>query len=129
MFDKDPDFFSPGRQSKLTRKELKEWFANDNDECNIPMLEDRGRIANLYGLALLQFKLTPDEIVKKSDGHLLNYPTGFLNFLDKIPGYCEDHLAKKSMLLAMILASRPEQFLKVIDTDDWDQSLITTSSE
>jgi hypothetical protein len=41
----------------------------------------------------------------------------FLDLLRTVPGYREDPLQKKAMLLAMILENRPERFLRVTDRE------------
>ena len=76
----------------------------------MPALELHLAQAKQYGHDMLALKLTPQIIldqVQESASPLRS----FFELLDKIGGYKEDPLRKKSGLLAFILEQRPEEFL------------------
>ena len=71
-----------------------------------------------YGRLLMDYDITPAEIVRESN----EQKESLLFFIDKtldIRGYNNDDLRKRNLLLAMILANRPEKFLIVNDPSNW----------
>jgi hypothetical protein len=113
--DEDPDFCSPEQQANLSRAELLEVFRADNGEDPMPALDLHLEMANQYGQDMLALGLTPQLVLQE----VLDSPQPletFLILLDKIGGYKEDPLRKKSLLLALILKDRPENFLPLQDS-------------
>lgn len=106
----DPDFFTPQRQAHLTRAELLDVLRADDGTDPMPAFDLHLDLARSYGRDMLALNLTPDLIVRQS----LASPRPlqkFISILDRIAGYKEDPLRKKTNLLALILNQRPEFFL------------------
>jgi hypothetical protein len=73
-------------------------------------------MAHHYGRDMLALGLTPRAVLDKALASAHPLQT-FLLTLDHIGGYKEDPLRKKSLLLAMILNLRPENFLPLRDDE------------
>ena len=108
--EKDNDFCSPERQANLRLNELMEVFRDDNGNDPMPALELHLEESQRYGRDMLSLQLTPHSIIENVNKSKNSLRT-FLNLLDRIGGYKEDPLRKKSGLLALILNQRPERFL------------------
>ena len=108
--DTDPDFFSPQRQAEQSLDETADLFRSDNGNDVMPVIELHLDAAHRYGQSMLKLRWTPTSILQTSLQTKTPLET-FLKMLDKVGGYCEDPLRKKSALLAMILNNRPEVFL------------------
>jgi len=111
VLDKDPEFYTPHRQAVLTREDITQLFKADDGTDPMPALDLHLELARDYGRDMLAFQKTPRSIlqeVQKSATPL----QALLYQLDKIGGYKEDPLRKKSNLLALVLNQRPEGFLK-----------------
>lgn len=106
----DADFCSPERQANLSREELLEVFRADNGDDPMPALDLRLEQAHSYGRDMLALQLTPQAVLDKALASAQPLQV-FLDWLDRIGGYKEDPLRKKSALLALILNQRPENFL------------------
>jgi len=106
----DPDFCSPERQTNLSQEELLEVFRADNGDDPMPALDLHLEQAHRYGRDMLAVSLTPQAVLGKALASAQPLQT-FLVTPDQIGGYKEDPLRKKSLLLAMILNDRPENFL------------------
>jgi len=104
------DFYSPQIQAKLTREDMIMVFRGDDGSDPMPALDLHLAQAHAYGRDMLALNLKPAEIVEAAN--VAAHPRRtFLEKLDSIGGYKDDPLRKKSALLAMILAQRPERFL------------------
>ncbi len=113
--DADVDGLTPAGQARIPRDELARRYASD-DSAEMPMINEHWHGAQNYGRDMLALGWTPTGIVARantSDTPL----RAFLAQMDCIGGYKEDPLRKKSVLLAIILQQRPEQFLRV-DSDE-----------
>ncbi len=106
----DNDFCSPERQADLSREELLGVFRADNGDDPMPALDLHLGQAHSYGRDMLALQLTPQIVLDKALASSQPLQT-FLDTLDRIGGYKEDPLRKKSALLALILNQRPENFL------------------
>lgn len=106
----DADFCSPEHQANLTRNELLEVFRSDDGLDPMPALDLHLEMAQAYGRDMLALHLMPKIVLQKSQASPSPLRT-FIELLDKISGYKEDPLRKKSGLLALILNQRPESFL------------------
>jgi hypothetical protein len=107
---KDPGFCSPARQATLTREELLEVFRADDGSDPMPALDLHLAQARQYGADMLALGLSPRAIVECARASALPLQA-LVGQLDRIGGYKEDPLRKKSSLLALILSQRPERFL------------------
>lgn len=115
---RDAAVFSPEYQASMSHAALAALFSDDGVKCPLPMFESHLRLARGYGGDMLSLGLTPAEIVERSNAS--DHPLGeFLSMVTQLTGYREDPLRKKAMLLAVILASRPEGFLGVTDVEHW----------
>jgi sugar/nucleoside kinase (ribokinase family) len=112
----DADFCSPERQANLSRKELQEVFRSDDGDDPMPALDLHLEQARRYGQDMVALQLTPRTVLQKAMTSAQPLQS-FLDTLDKIGGYKEDPLRKKSSLLALILKDRPEGFL-ALGTDE-----------
>lgn len=108
--ESDADFCSPARQANLSRAELLEIFKADDGSDPMPALDLHLEMANAYGRDMLALHLTPDTVLQKAQASATPLAT-LISILDKVGGYKEDPLRKKSGLLALILNQRPEAFL------------------
>jgi len=114
--EQDADFCSPERQANLSRDELLEVFRADNGDDPMPALDLHLEQAHHYGRDMLALQLTPQAVLQESLASAQPLQT-FLVLVDKIGGYKEDPLRKKSLLLALILNDRPENFLPLRDDE------------
>ncbi len=108
---RDPEFFAPRRLARMTADEMARWFSDDSVQPVLPQLVDRLRIARAYGQLMRERQETWAKILARVNAER-GPLAGLLLFLKTVPGYGEDPLLKKALLLAMALANRPERFLK-----------------
>ena len=115
--EQDVEFCSARRQANLKREKMLELFRADDGTDPMPALELHLEQAHSYGQDMLTLELTPRTILDKAlaSARPLN---SFLLLLDKIGGYKEDPLRKKSALLALILNQRRENFLPLEDDEE-----------
>ena len=108
--EKDQGFCSPARQADMTREELLDVFRADDGSDPMPALELHLAQARQYGRDMLALGLTPAALIEnaRASSRPLQH---LLCSLDRVGGYKEDPLRKKSSLLALILSQRPEGFL------------------
>jgi len=114
--EQNAGFCSPERQANLSREELLEVFRADNGEDPMPALDLHLEQARQYGRDMLALQLTPQTVLDKAIASTQPLQT-FLVTLDQVGGYKEDPLRKKSLLLALILNDRPENFLPLRDDE------------
>jgi sugar/nucleoside kinase (ribokinase family) len=113
--DADVNELTPAGQARISREELARCYTAD-DRAQMPMIDKHLRCAQNYGRDMLALGWTPAEIVSRSNAS--DKPlSALLAQMDCIGGYKEDPLRKKSVLLAIILQQRPEQFLRA-DADE-----------
>ena len=110
----DPEFYDPARLAKLSDDECAAIFHDDNGMNPLPMWPEHREIIHGYAHWFLDEGVTPRDVLDAANANRkpLN---ALLAQLCLIPGYREDPLQKKSMLLATILENRPEKFLRVTD--------------
>ena len=112
----DPGFLTPERQASLSREELEDVLATDDGPCVLPMFDTHLELARAYGFDMLSQGLSPEKIVDISNSRQDPFRT-FVEFCERIGGYQEDPLRKKTSLLAIILKNRPEAFLNIENSD------------
>lgn len=118
-FDKDSLVFTPSRLAVIKPGEFFQMFSDDNGPIPFPDLEVRYQNTRAYGQFFEEFGQTPSLIVERANKR----PDTLHDFLRQtsfIPGYDLDDLVKKNLLLAMALANRPENFLKIKETETWE---------
>ena len=106
----NPAFLTVNGQATVTEAQFAELYQDDNGQDVMPAIELHWQLANRYGQDMQALGYTPLSLVEEAQGGKRPLQT-FLSLLDKIGGYKEDPLRKKSMLLALILNQRPEKFL------------------
>jgi sugar/nucleoside kinase (ribokinase family) len=104
-------FYRPSQQAKMSLEDMLNLFRADDGSDPLPVVDLHLTQAHAYGKDMVALGLSPREIVDRANAseHPLQ---GFLEQLDHIGGYKEDPLRKKAVLLAIILAQRPERFLE-----------------
>lgn len=115
----EPRFFNPEFRAKLKLKDFAAFYRDDSGKCPLPMLPTHWQLAVQNSRDLLRHKLIPAKILEQSNKSKRPLRT-FLKLAGKISGYREDPLKKKLMLLAVILAERPEKFLKSNEESRWE---------
>ncbi|MBP7687431.1 MAG: hypothetical protein KA765_05975 [Thermoflexales bacterium] len=110
-WQRDPSSMSPAAQATLTAAQLDAMLRADDGTNPMPACELHLQQANAYGGDMQALGYTPRVIVEIAN-RAAEPRTAFLSLLDHVGGYKEDSLRKKTMLLALILEQRPEQFLR-----------------
>ncbi len=117
--DADENVFTPEHLKDVSEVELKEKiFVDDKGTIPFQDMEKRFEISREYGRWFIENKVSPKGIVIEAN----NKKESLKHFLDeykKIPGFSQDPLQKKALLLAMALTNRPEGFLTVKDPENW----------
>ncbi len=114
--DDDACGLSPDGHRRLTAETLEHRLRADDGDP-LPVLGLRLEQARGYGRDLCALGWSPAAIVAEANRARRPLAT-FLSLLDRIGGYKEDPLRKKSALLALILRQRPEGFLRVAEDED-----------
>jgi len=112
-----PEFFDPKNLSQISGKDFQKWFSDDNGIIKMLDLETRQYYTHCLGYVISNFFHPLDDEMEKIN-EKENPLALFLNFTRCLPGYSEDKLIKKNILLAMILANRPEKFLRA-SQENW----------
>ncbi len=109
---------TPEGQRRLNAVALERRLRSDAGRSpEIPALDLRLEQARGYGRDACDLGWTPARIVDEANA--ASRPlAAFLELLDRLGGYKEDPLRKKSALLALILRQRPEGFLRAADGED-----------
>ena len=88
----------------------------DDGECPIPAAGAHRELQQGYGAAMAELDDGIATLVERANASEKPAQT-MLDALAKVPGYAEDSLAKKAILLVLILANRPEGFLDLRDPE------------
>jgi hypothetical protein len=107
-----PGIFAPAAAAERTDAQWSDLFADDDGYNPLPMWEEHLEILHGYTAWFRERGLTPSGIVGASNTSAKPL-AAFLQEMAAVPGYAEDPLRKKLMLLAVILENRPERFLRV----------------
>ncbi|HMO50162.1 MAG TPA: queuosine salvage family protein [Kiritimatiellia bacterium] len=114
--NRDADVFNPLRMSAYTEDDWVDMFADDSGKNPLPMWPEHLEIMRAYPRWLLANATSPTAIVSACNREPKPL-AALLAILQTIPGYREDALRKKAMLLAVMLENRPERFLHVTDPE------------
>ena len=106
----NPTFLTVDGQAAVSAAQFATIYRDDNGQDVMPALDLHLQLANRYGQDMQALGYTPQRLVAEAQRSERPLQT-FLMLLDKIGGYKEDPLRKKSMLLALTLNQRPEKFL------------------
>lgn len=114
----DATVFALERLADATEATCQSLFSDDHGPIAFRDMDERVRLTRAYGQSMVRFGVTPRAIVTASNRS--SEPLrGFLAALEHIVGFSGDPLQKKSLLLAMALANRPEKFLLATDERNW----------
>ena len=111
----DPESLTPQAQAKLSKSDLLAVLRDDHGNDPVPAIDLHLAMARAYGEDMVALQQTPADILRRAN-EAADPVSALLCELDRIGGYKEDSLRKKSALLAIILRQRPEAFL--LDKDD-----------
>ncbi len=110
--DDDPEGLTPEGQLRLSGADLEDRLRPDaGANATMPALDLRLAQAREYGRDAVELGWTPQSILEQASSARRPLAT-FFDLLDRLGGYKEDPLRKKSALLALILRQRPEGFLR-----------------
>ncbi len=118
--EQDTECFEPKKLAVISPHDLaRKILADDNEPVLFPDFETRFQLTRAYGRWFQERSSTnPLGLVQFSN--CSKNPLGkFLEIMREVPGYNEDKLQKKNLLLAMILTNRPEKWLEVQDLLNW----------
>ena len=112
----DPAAFSPATLAAHTNGQLSDLFRDDAGANPLPMWPEHLALIRGYAQWFVAQNQEPADVLRRAaaDPKPLY---ALLTALAEIPGYAEDPLQKKAMLLAIVLENRPERFLKVADPE------------
>jgi hypothetical protein len=114
--EQDPDLFAPASLAAKNNHLLSEIFHDDSGHNPLPMWPEHLALLRGYARWFADRATTPAEVVRRINA--APKPLfALLALLAEIPGYAEDPLQKKAMLLAIVLENRPEHFLRVTDPE------------
>ena len=112
----DPAAFSPARLAARTNGQLADLFRDDAGTNPLPMWPEHLALIRGYADGFAARRETPADVLRRVQA--APKPLfALLESLAEIPGYAEDPLQKKAMLLAIVLENRPERFLRVTDPE------------
>lgn len=110
----DPQIFQPARLAAASDPDLDRIFLSDEGVNPLPMWPEHLALIRGYADWFVSRDLTPVAVLR--DAASSETPlAALLATCREIPGYAEDPMQKKAMLLAIVLENRPEKFLPVRD--------------
>lgn len=114
--NRDPDAFLPQTLAAMSAEDLDRVFQDDHGHNPLPMWTEHEELIRLYADWFITRDLQPADLLHEANAATRPLHT-FLTLVGQVPGYAEDPLRKKLMLLAVILENRPEHFLQVSDPE------------
>ncbi len=115
-WQENPQAFSPASLASRSNDQLSEIFRGDDGTNPLPMWPEHLALIRGYADWFLAGKQDPASLLRRVAAEPKPL-WALLTTLAEIPGYAEDPLQKKAMLLAIVLENRPERFLKVADPE------------
>ena len=113
---RDPAAFDPATLAAQDNRQLGALFHDDAGTNPLPLWSEHLVLIRGYADWFLRRGTSPAAVVQRI--HAAPKPLfALLALLAEIPGYAEDPLQKKAMLLGIVLENRPERFLKVSDPE------------
>lgn len=113
---KTPDVFQPAALAQMDDAELDAIFHGDAGINPLPMWPEHLEMIRGYARWFTRHDTSPADVLQTVAASPKSLHT-LLETLANIPGYAEDPLRKKAMLLAITLENRPEHFLHVTDPE------------
>jgi hypothetical protein len=110
----DPAAFQPTALARQPDAGLDALFHDDAGKNPLPMWPEHLDLIRGYARWFADQAASPAEVLRRVHADARPLYT-LLEILAAIPGYAEDPLQKKAMLLAIVLENRPEHFLRVAD--------------
>lgn len=117
-FDRDPRIFTPEQLFSMEPSDWVTMMSDDNGPVPQMATNERFAMSKRHAAYFLSEKCTPLQLVEKAQA-AKNPVRTFLALIARVPGFAEDPLQKKSILLAMALANRPEKFLTASPAWKW----------
>ena len=112
----DPLSLAPATLAQRNDNEIGALFLGDDGTNPLPMWPEHLALIRGQAAWFTSRGLSPDDVLRRAAD--APRPLGtLLATLAGIPGYAEDPLQKKAMLLAIVLENRPEHFLRVTDPE------------
>ena len=112
----DPRAFAPTALVAMGNAQLADLFRADDGTHPLPMWPEHLALIRGYAAWFNARRETPADVLSRAAA--APKPLyALLTALAEIPGYAEDPLQKKAMLLAIVLENRPEHFLRVSDPE------------
>ena len=115
-WQRDPGALAPAALAALSDRQLDALFHDDTGRNPLPMWPEHLALICGYARWFTTRGLTPADVLRRAAAAPKPLQA-LLAALAEIPGYAEDPLQKKAMLLAIVLENRPEHFLRVTDPD------------
>ncbi|HAL91702.1 MAG TPA: hypothetical protein DCM68_01595, partial [Verrucomicrobia bacterium] len=115
-WQRNPRVFFPDTLATMGNAQLSDVFRDDDGANPLPMWAEHLALIHGYAQWFVSRNLEPADVLRRAaaDSKPLY---ALLTVLAEVPGYAEDPLQKKAMLLAIVLENRPEHFLKVTDPE------------
>lgn len=113
-WNENPEIFRPCRLAGMCPDRLSQIFLCDNRTNPLPMWNEHAQLSLSYARWMEANNTTPESILEQANQSPRPLQA-FLDILSNVPGYKEDPMRKKSMLLGIIMENRPERFLRVSD--------------
>lgn len=121
------DALSPGWLANISLSDFCFMFSDDNGPIPLLISDERYELTLRYGRWFRASanigSTTPAELVRYINGYPNPLATFSAIITEKeygVPGYCEDPLGKKALLLMMALVNRPERFIAPENDFLWD---------
>ena len=108
--------FFPAALAKTSDLRLAAIFRGDDGRNPLPMWPEHLELIRGYADWFVSRHLEPAAVLRRAAAEPKPL-RALLDVLAEIPGYAEDPLRKKAMLLAIVLENRPERFLAVSDPE------------
>jgi len=118
IWSRDQAAFTPERMQQTPLPDWDRAFHDDSGRNPLPLWEEHAEIIAHYTRWWTGTATTPAQVLDTANSSPRPLAT-FLQTAGRLPGYREDPLQKKLLLLAIALENRPEKFLRVTDTENW----------
>ena len=115
-WQREPRALFPATLAAASDAQLADLFRADDGRQPLPMWSEHLALIRGQAAWFAAQRLAPADVLRRANGDPKPLQT-LLTTLAEIPGYAEDPLQKKAMLLAIVLENRPERFLRVADPE------------
>ncbi len=115
-WQRDPMVFAPDPLQRLEDSRIEALFLDDHGRNPLPLWPEHLAIIRASTQWFAHRRTRPDQLLQTAQSAPKPLQA-LLELLAEVPGYAEDPLAKKAMLLAITLENRPEKFLSVPDPE------------